>query len=61
MLKITKKIMLKILTKVDKKQQNIATNHKSEKKKQNVKNNEKRIIKGNIIVNTINYNKIVII
>ena len=39
-------IMSKILTKSDKKQQNIATNHKSEKQKQNVKNNEKHILKA---------------
>ena len=38
--------MSKILTKSDKKQQNIATNHKSEKQKQNVKNNEKHILKA---------------
>ena len=53
-MKKIKKIKLKILTKSDKKQQNIATNHKSEKQKQNVKNNEKPVIKD------ISYNKIVI-
>ena len=55
MLKITKKVMLKILRNSEKKQQNIATNHKKEKHKQNMKRNEK-YIKDSSIVNTISCN-----